>query len=215
MHSDSANEIFFNEFLLSARYNNIKTIEEQCYDVDRSTLRSLAKLFVDHNVDKDFGICLLHRHQSLPSDRVMVHSRPHPGRDVCHIEPLGSRPHYPFAFYVDEKTQFVPYEFSSTPQEVPRTNFLAALLSFFLESGLEEKLALCCVAHSERPWVEFIAADGQGTIASQVSMKSEFVEADGVVTEWIFIRESDTIEIREHKKCVRPEGGGHKKERFE
>jgi len=196
--------------LSSMNYNNISTIEEQHHHVDPSTLQALAELFRDYNVDHYFGICLLHRHHSLPAGYIMVHSRDYPGVDTCSMERLGYRPQYACAYYL-ERDALYPYEFCSTPRATPDTDFTKAVSSFLQTKSLERILGLCCITPLEQSWIEVPQDCRNVLISRQVSTVTDLTTVDGVVTEWAFVREKDAIKIKEHKKCIRPEGGGHKK----
>jgi hypothetical protein len=196
---------------LAPNYNRIKTMEEQCHEIQTPMLESLAKLFRDHQADHDFGICLLHRHQTIAPGYVMVHTRERAGRDICAVEPVGSRPQYACAFYLDED-QIRAYEFSSTPQVIPGIDFTRAFSSFIDRNHLQDKLGFCCLVPSEMPWIELVHDDEQEMISVQVPTWNKFAATQGDVTEWGFLWNGHEIECREHKKCIRPEGGGHKKE---
>ena len=65
------------------------------------------------------------------------------------------------------------------------------------------------------PWVELVHDDEQEIISVQVPTWNKFAATQGYSTEKGFLWNDHEFEYREHKKCIRPEGAGHKKEVME
>lgn len=198
-----------------SQFNRIKTIEEQRHDIDSGILQAIAELFIYHGQDRDFGICLAHRHGTLLEGYVMVHSYPAEDVDKCEMQPLGTRTLFPCSFFLDETHRIVPFEYSSIPQVEPTSSFLADLVRFLVQYGLHDTLGLCCAKPLEQPWTEHVAEDGKSTVAIQSKEVNENFCQNGVVTQWGFLADGATVRVMPLRKCVEPEGGGHKTTRVQ
>ena len=200
--------------LSAAKFNRIKTIDEQRCDVKPETLQLIAELFVRHRHDNEFGIYLVHRHGLLREGHGMVHSCPSEGVDICQVLPITGDLH-PYAFLLDEddhgEYRFLPYEFSSTPHMDPSLEFVSALTKLLRKYELQGILGLCRAAPSEPPWTEYVAGDGESTISLQVNGSEDLFGQNGIITQWGFSSEGGTVSVKALRECVKPEGGGHKK----
>ena len=205
---------FARDRLISAsEFDKIKTIEQQRHDIDSEILRLIAELFVQFGHDGKFGICLVHRHGSLREDGyAMVHSRLASGVDRCGMQKVTDAPFYPSSYVLDETHGARPFEYSSLPQVEPNGDFVIALTELLSINGLCSTLGLCRALPAEPPWIEHVSTDSPTTFAIQLPDEGASFGQSGVVTEWGFLREGANIRVKALRECVKPEGGGHRKE---
>jgi hypothetical protein len=116
-------------------------------NIPKYHIRQLADIFVRHNVQESFGIHLIHRHFTLPSNTVMVGEAYY--NPYCrwakprsnNIEPE-SLTGYLFALTED---QWHPYEYQKDFQFEPSSlneEFLDEVTQYVLENDLSHKVAL-------------------------------------------------------------------------
>ena len=126
---------------------------------------------------------LTHRHNNLPPGYRMVHRKPDPDTDVCKVERLDhlgdlSPSHIAFAGDRAIDCDFRQGLHSRQPGE----ELLRDVGSYLCDSGLNNRLGLSVLQSPTDRWVEYLLADGQGTIAWRHADDS----VHGVPTEWAF-----------------------------
>jgi hypothetical protein len=190
--------------------SSIKTIYEQCRRIDSKILQLIGELFVLHGHADDFGVCRVHRHGWYREGYAMVHSYSFESVDQCQMLPVMDSLLYPCAFFLDAEHQFLPYEYSSTPQVQPKSQFIAEFAQFLVAHELHDTLGLCRAWPSEPPWTEHVDGDG-GTVAIQSKDSNQAFGQDGIITQWGFLSEGSKVWVKPLRECKSPEGGGHKK----
>ena len=194
----------------AVQYSRMRTFQDQRHSIDQSMLQSITEIFVKHHAHHQFGVILLHRHQDLRPGCVMVHTRTLLDQDICSMEPWGSRELYPISFCLDSQKEFVPIEFSSTPATDPNLDFLSDMRSFLYENDLHEVLGISHLSPAERPWIEHLLPNGQGTISTLLGKEIESSGQAITATAWAFYPRSTGISVKVYKACVETESGGHK-----
>lgn len=199
------------------RYNGLCAIDHQLKAVERldfpEILWSIAHILRRHDAHVDFGICLLHRHHDLASDKVMVHSCDLPGEDICKMEGRGKRQVFPHAYqHHCQYDDFVPYEFSSTPTPIPAKPLLLEIAALLHSQNLCQLVGLFHIASQGGPWTERVLCDEeeeQGTIATQLA-RNEFLSQNDIVTEWVLRDGLGSVELLAYRGCTDTEAG-HKR----
>lgn len=204
----------------AACFNRLPLFEHQQQHIPSPTLDSLAAIFIEHDVQEHFGICLLHRHCETEPDWVMTHSIAADGDDLCLPEPLERRRHLgpirPCSyFYSDAHGYFLPFEFESiragaapaAAETAVSEEFLSDLASFLCAHSLQKILGLSRVSPLDRPWIEHPNPHGPGTIA--VQCHRELHPTDGIPTEWTFLLHGGRLQIRTLKACKSTPSGVH------
>ena len=196
--------------LASERYNEIPLLENQRTDIPSSTLEALARIFLRHGVQDRFQVSLLHRHDTLPSNTVMVHLRQSLEEDICLPQELGKCELQPCVFSW-QRNEFWPIEFEEAHRSdrymLADNTFLAELGSFLAASNMDEVLGLSCALSVRGPWVEYIRSEGPGTIARR-SLDGASPTL-GIVTAWAFSLADGDIVITPETTCQRTTVGVH------
>lgn len=197
--------------LAAAHYNNITLFEHQHHAIGAGLLEALATLFIKYEAHIHFGITLLHRHQDISSNELMVHSNAFVREieiDLCKPEPLGLRALTACQFFLSDQHGYLPFEYlvGDTPYAEPSDDFLEQLAMFLVDNQLERVLGLSRITSSGDTWFEFTLAGGRGTVATQAI---EIPTLDRVATEWAFLPLGNQIVIRETKACDKHPSGGH------
>ncbi|KAK3045654.1 hypothetical protein LTR09_012786 [Extremus antarcticus] len=197
----------------AASYSTITLFEEQHHDVDAAVLHELAKMFVRHKLHEDFGISLLHRHDDIANDLVMVHTRSlEEDRQVdrCRPEILGLRPIFPILFFLYGQREYLPYEFSAhipkQSTQTPNKEFLEEFASFLQNRRLEDTLGLFRREGPEEHWLEQTLPQDTGTIATITALDNV---VGCVATRWIFVRTEQTILVKTVADCIPTSSAGH------
>jgi hypothetical protein len=170
-------------------------------------LENIGRILAKHEACDYIAAWLTHRHNNLPPGCTMVHRNPDPDTDVCMVERLdhlGDLSPSHFAFSGD---RVIACEFKEgLDSRQPSEELLRDVGSYLRDSGLDKRLGLSILQSPVDRWVEYLLADGQGTIAQRHS--DDFM--DGIPTEWAFFPRTNGVEWKVIKECkTPPEGGGH------
>lgn len=95
---------------LAWEYNRIPELLKQTHNVNHTILHEAGCVFVKHQVQQDFGLALLHRHQSLDPGCVMVHTKNEEQDHLCAMEPFDSEMLYAESFFVGSEGKMIPFE---------------------------------------------------------------------------------------------------------
>lgn len=119
------------------------------------------------------------------------------------MEQVRDRHLYPYAFRCceGEELGFLPYEFSSTPVQVPAQSFLSALGQYLRDHGLDEIIAITQMEDRGKRWVEQLSSDGSGTIAVAASEEQECWDDGYVLTEWVVMQDGEEARVIGVKAC--------------
>lgn len=179
--------------------------------ISATVLTALARLFVRHQAQRNFGIVLIHRHNENPPNHVLVHHYPDADTDICVKKELGKQKLDPCLFYCRNKEEFLPYEYNARNEgahlPLPTEQFLKELAEFLYEHSLDRILGLSRHSPSGAKWVETSSLDGQETVAHR--QFNPLADADGIVTEWEFVVKNEGATAQAIRACEDTEGGGH------
>jgi hypothetical protein len=171
-------------------YNNIPLFESQRKNISPAIIEAAAAIFVKHHQHAHFGLNLLHRHNDISTDQVMVHSRPRPDKDLCLPCQIGSHTIQPCAlrFHIGRRT-LIPVEYDEMQAtdehfRLPDSAFLSDMEELLVSTRMEAVLGFSRIPTSSHTWVESVLPDRRGTVAH--SSEVELSRYDGVVTEWSF-----------------------------
>lgn len=197
--------------ITAEEYNRIPLLEEQP-QISPESLRALSNLFIQHEVNDDWGITLLHRHAIISPNHVMVHVQ-HESTDVCEPRPL--QPHLPIAprsLFLNHHLRFQAYEYDSTDRHLKLSpSFLHDLRDLLARHQLEKLIALEANPEPDfPPMVETMLLDKSGIVCGmqsfpQVSWQNSVT---AVPTSWVF-RKSLEEEVLVTKTCVTLPTGLH------
>ena len=194
-------------------YNIIRTFDEQEQEIRPAVLEALGKLFVEHEAHTHFGIFLLHRHQDLACDRVMVYSECFVDGVVmvrCQEEARGKRSVHACSFFLHKRHEFIPFEYSAdlAAEHLPTlgNTFLDELAAYLVDNHLNQTLGLCRTSNSSRTWYEYLLPLGTGKIANQLAPERCGTH---VTTEWAFEETDGAIGVKEVKACEKAASGAH------
>jgi len=194
-------------------YNSVATFDEQDHTPPTAALVSLAKLFIKHDAHAHFGIALLHRHEHLARNMVMVQSISTFEGTLftrCQAEPWGRQALLPCMFLFHEQHGFLPLEYTTPTlgKQAPTMEgpFLHELANFLVHNKLQRVFGLARRSAPGLFWAEYALPLGSGTIAiSTISAKSE----SHVVTEWAFEEKDDEAIVCETKTCEKDSSAAH------
>lgn len=192
-------------------YNALPLLDEQRHIVQKSDLRMLAALFLQHEVHHRFGLALLHRHVWINPQSVMVHSRISNESYSCRPEKSGMRHLTPYLFSWKTPTDVSPREYlvadEHEPLLMPSTTFLLELGSSLQALGLQKVLGLSRISPHHGPWIESLLPHGQGMISTL--SQSDIEDFKGVITEWSFFQHETGACVRNFKGCSEDLAGVH------
>lgn len=100
-----------------AHYNDISLFDDQTHTTPSMVLDLLAKLFVRYQVYTTFGLSLLHRHYTLESSSIMVHSRSSDGTELCVVRKEDSVSVQPIQFRVSDQRKLTPFELTDVQSD--------------------------------------------------------------------------------------------------
>lgn len=197
---------------INESYNNIRFVDDQCEILKDSLFEcvrdSIRDIYLEHHAHYDFGIALLHRHHRLPPEHAMIHFRNNEGQDICYAERLGQRKICPCAYQLCGG-RFIPYEYSSAQTPVPDEDFLSELAICLRKNHLESLIAVSYVPFSDEIWLETLAREFEGTIATRVSITLDPFSGHHAITEWAIRGDPGVACMVPMKACRKLENGGH------
>jgi hypothetical protein len=187
-------------------YHAIPHIDKQTLTLPED-LEYIGQILAKHGACDHIAAWLAHRHNNLPPGCTMVHRNPDSDTDVCRIERLdqvGDLSPSHFAFRDD---RVIACEFKEgLDSRQPSEELLTEVGSYLRARGLDKRLGLSVLQTPVDRWVEYMLADGQGTIARRHS--GDYT--DGIPTEWAFFPGTNGIGWKVTKECkTPPQGGGH------
>ena len=195
-------------------YNLISSIDEQWKRFKSSPFDlvsdAVCMVYLKHKAHHHFGIALLHRHYRLPAGYAMVHSKPHHNQDICCAERLGLRQIYPCAYQL-HNGRFAPYEYSSIQGAYPDGDFLIDLATVLQKKGLENLIGISSIPQPSELYLETMAGEFEGTIATRMLDISALSHERHVVTEWAICDEFEGSRMVPTRACTKLANGGHER----
>ena len=95
----------------SRQYNSIPRFEDQVHSIPFTHLLLVAEIFVKHKMHLSFGVGLLHRHQGIEPNHMMVSTDKGPAV-VCEMQLLDDGQSVaPCSFYLNDDGIFYPFEY--------------------------------------------------------------------------------------------------------
>ena len=199
----------------AARYNCVRHFDAQVHSILPEHLLGIGQILHKHGMHRLLRALLLHRHDELHSDMVMVHSYPDALTEVCQMTPLKAKSDdfrfSPASFRFNEAREVEPFDFVEGDSPISTTGEVWEELRNFIEKhDLRETIGISRAPDQAVQWVEYLHPSGTGTIARAIASEKEHDWSAGVVTEWAFYEEDGAVRIRATRKCnPPPEGGGH------
>lgn len=139
----------------------------------------------------------------------MVHHEIAPGTDLCAAAPSTMSGIYPHSYFVGSESKVIPFEYSTTPLRAPGDSFIRHISTFFTSRGFDKLLGITSISSQQKPTIEHQLSDG-GTIATEVSDVSDFLNIRGIDTVWAFSPRNSDVAIQVLRKCEVNSSGGHK-----
>ena len=127
---------------------------------------------------------------------------------MCCAERLGLRPIYPCAYQL-HNGRFAPYEYSSIRGPYPDEEFLIDLATVLQKEGLENLVGISSIHQPIELYLETVAWDFEGTIATRMSNPSVLNNERHIVTEWAICAEFERSRMVPTRACTRLDNGGH------
>ncbi|KAF2153664.1 hypothetical protein K461DRAFT_319914 [Myriangium duriaei CBS 260.36] len=128
--------ILSSRILSCVDYNDLPDADDRL-DLPTPFLATLGALFIEHNVNKAFGLTVLNKHFELQAGEVMVHE----GRICCPRTSIEGLVGHSF-FLNDSNFQAYEYQDDTPSLTSPPKAFLVELRSILVDSGLQNLLAL-------------------------------------------------------------------------
>ncbi|MCJ1476751.1 hypothetical protein MMC13_005420 [Lambiella insularis] len=194
-------------FPTPSQYNSIKHFDDQVHDVRRESLEEIGRILVKYQMHYAFCAFLLHRHNELLANSVMVHIKSDSETETCRIKRLKvDRCLSPCSFYLDTHGDFKAFEYKEGPDvTVAGEDFLKELGLYLDTHQLRDTIGISTWLPSDEQWVEKI--DEQGTTARRITHSQP---SPGIATEWAFFVQDGEIAYKAIRRCdPPPEGGGH------
>jgi len=201
-------------------FNGIRPFEEQNELVDNNTLKAIAAIFVEHQMHKQLGAGLLHRHETITEGNIMLHEHQPSKADICQPTSLSSVDKVklvPEAWFLNEDGSFQGYEYNADGQNTEfKPAFAAQLREFLVARGLEKQISIVSRPAANEAMnkpIEFSHPSGSGTISVPIASVSneQLKDVKPVTTSWNFdVNELGIIECKGGNVCAKMTNGNHK-----
>ncbi|KAI9660982.1 MAG: hypothetical protein M1821_009309 [Bathelium mastoideum] len=181
-------------------YNTLPAIEDQS-PPSENVLRDIGHIFLNHGINEDIGISLLHKHFMLDNEEVMVHdglrcSPALPGISGHNLE--GS------AFFL-HGNKFEAFEYEHSEALDLSKGFLQEMERYLLANQLQLQLAISKL-DKEHPKLMEHCEDGKTHVCEVIEAEIPLAEA----TEWKFEDTNGSVVPVIVRGCGRTSSGDHK-----
>jgi hypothetical protein len=220
--------VAFEEYSAERHYNTLQDLSEAhdefaARNVQNTVDSQIARLFVEHGVQSQLGLTLLHKHFPVHSgEKIVNYGAVACPWDTNTMTPEVSRDIRPSSWRFTERTALAPYEFEyimapsheNILQEEELQAFLGKLGIFLDQENLIHLLGVQVLDTVEgEPGLEFTADRANITLPLKVSGPDG---DDGVDALWVFGEElggdegEKTVYKKCKKKCVKKKTGHRK-----
>jgi hypothetical protein len=124
-------------------FNNIKTFEEQKTTLNSCILQTIGNIFVQNQMHDQYEAEILHRHQMLKKDCVMVQTKRSVEIQVCQSKSLSDLDVTQLvstSLFLNEERNFQRFEYDINDQKIEFDNKFASQLRVFLIANQLERI---------------------------------------------------------------------------
>ena len=201
-------------------FNDIRIFEEQDWALNSRIFKIIADIFVQNQMHHRYRAEILHRHQKLEKDYVMIHTEWSVNIDVCqskNLSELNVTQLVPISLFLNENHVFQGCEYDINGEEVELDlKFASQLREFLVANQLERVITVIpnlATDNCPHDSIEFMHPNGNGTIRipSQPADAVDDHAIDPIITEWSFSKnEQGIVECKGNNVCSPQNNGKHR-----